>query len=88
MSFDLYVSLQNVGECFVHMLFNLYRYFDYRLDSVCDFSLIEQKSFVFSSIFPCASIETFNLVWAEENKLNKALAFNSKKFRIKSHHFL
>lgn len=88
MPFDLYVSLKNVDECFVHMLFNVYRYFGYRLNFVCDFFFIEQKSFAFSSISPCVSLGTFNLVWAEENKLDKALAFNSKKFRIKSHYFL
>lgn len=49
---------------------------------------IGQKSFAFFSISPCVSLGTFNLVWAEENKLDKALAFNSKKFRIKSHYFL
>lgn len=52
------------------------------------FFFIEQKSFAFSSISPCVSLGTFNLVWEEENRLDKAVAFNSKKFRVKSHHFL
>lgn len=49
---------------------------------------IEQKSFTFSSISPCVNFGTFNLVCAEENKLDKALAFNFKQLRIKFHSFL
>ena len=49
---------------------------------------IEQKSFAFSSISPCVNFGTFNLLCAEENKLDKALAFDFKQFRIKFHHFL
>lgn len=87
--FGLYVFLQSMHGCFVHVHFNLYNYIGFVIDLILLVALfIEQKSFAASSISPCVHFGTLNLIWAEENKLDKALAFDSNKFRIKSHYFL